>query len=139
MSRCPSVSPAQLTRQFWFGYSHYADSKAKLVTYNGRGFDLPLMEYAAFRFGICARDHYLARDRYRGPIDLMDWFSNFGGCRVDGGINLLAKLLGLPGKMGVKGDQVYSGCSARPDCARSTTTASATRSTPTSSSSALAC
>ena len=78
------------------------------MTYNGRGFDLPLMEYAAFRFGICARDHYLARDRYRGPIDLMDWFSNFGGCRVDGGINLLAKLLGLPGKMGVKGDQVYS-------------------------------
>lgn len=104
----PQYRPRELTRQFWFGYSHYADSKAKLVTYNGRGFDLPLMEYAAFRFGICARDHYLARDRYRGPIDLMDWFSNFGGCRVDGGINLLAKLLGLPGKMGVKGDQVYS-------------------------------
>ena len=35
---------------------HY---KAKLVTFNGRGFDLPLLELAAFRYGISAREHYL--------------------------------------------------------------------------------
>ena len=34
--------------------------------------------------------------------------TNFGGVPLAGGINLLAKLLGLPGKMDVKGDQVYS-------------------------------
>src|SRR5262245_11855495 len=100
----PHYRPAEIVKKFWSATSWY---KAKLVTFNGRGFDMPLLEMAAFRHGVSARDHYLARDRYRGPLDLMDWFTNFGGCRLDGGINLLAKLLGLPGKMGVKGDQVY--------------------------------
>lgn len=100
----PHFRPREIVNQFWFGVSHY---KAKLVTFNGRGFDLPLMELAAFRHGISARDHYLARDRYRGPIDLMDWFTNFGACKLAGGLNLLAKLLGKPGKMDVTGDRVY--------------------------------
>jgi 3'-5' exonuclease len=104
----PQYRTREIVKQFWFGYAHYAESKARLVTFNGRGFDLPLMEFAAFRHGIAARDHYFARDRYRGPIDLMDFFSNFGGCRMDGGINLFAKMIGLPGKMGTKGDQVYA-------------------------------
>jgi predicted PolB exonuclease-like 3'-5' exonuclease len=100
----PQFRPREIVNQFWFGVTHY---KAKLVTFNGRGFDLPLMELAAFRHGISARDHYLARDRYRGPIDLMDWFTNFGACKLAGGLNLLAKLLGKPGKMGVSGEHVY--------------------------------
>jgi predicted PolB exonuclease-like 3'-5' exonuclease len=100
----PHFRSREIVNQFWFSFSHY---KAKLVTFNGRGFDLPLLELAAFRHGISARDHYLARDRYRGPIDLMDWFTNFGACRLTGGLNLLAKLLGKPGKMEVTGEQVY--------------------------------
>ncbi len=100
----PHFRPREIVNQFWFGATHY---KAKLVTFNGRGFDLPLLELAAFRHGISARDHYLARDRYRGPIDLMDWFTNFGACRLAGGLDLLAKLLGKPGKMAVSGEQVY--------------------------------
>jgi len=100
----PKFRPREIVNQFWFGVTHY---KAKLVTFNGRGFDLPLLELAAFRYGISARDHYLARDRYRGPIDLMDWFTNFGACRMAGGLDLLAKLLGKPGKMEVSGEQVY--------------------------------
>jgi predicted PolB exonuclease-like 3'-5' exonuclease len=100
----PHFRPREIVNQFWFGATHY---KAKLVTFNGRGFDLPLLELAAFRYGISARDHYLARDRYRGPIDLMDWFTNFGACRLSGGLDLLAKLLGKPGKMEVTGDHVY--------------------------------
>src|SRR5829696_1768187 len=100
----PQFRPREIVNQFWFSATHY---KAKLVTFNGRGFDLPLLELAAFRYGISARDHYLARDRYRGPIDLMDWFTNFGACRLAGGLDLLAKLLGKPGKMEVSGEQVY--------------------------------
>ncbi len=100
----PQFRPREIVNQFWFGATHY---KAKLVTFNGRGFDLPLLELAAFRHGISARDHYLARDRYRGPIDLLDWFTNFGACRLAGGLDLLAKLLGKPGKMEVSGEQVY--------------------------------
>ena len=91
----PHFRPREIVNQFWFGATHY---KAKLVTFNGRGFDLPLLELAAFRYGIAARDHYLARDRYRGPIDLTDWFTNFGACRLSGGLDLLAKFLGKPGR-----------------------------------------
>ncbi len=100
----PHFRPREIVNQFWFGASHY---KAKLVTFNGRGFDLPLLELAAFRYGISARDHYLARDRYRGPIDLMDWFTNFGACPMSGGLDLLAKLLGKPGRAEVTREHVY--------------------------------
>ncbi|QJW95426.1 3'-5' exonuclease [Frigoriglobus tundricola] len=91
----PHFRPREIVNQFWFGATHYG---ARLVTFNGRAADLPLLELAAFRYGISARDHYLARDRYRGPIDLTDWFTNFGACHLPGGLNLLAALLGKPGQ-----------------------------------------
>ncbi len=91
----PHFRPREIVNQFWFGVTHY---KARLVTFNGRGFDLPLLELAAFRYGIQARDYYLARDRYRGPIDLTDWFTNFGAAPLAGGLDVLAKLLGKLGK-----------------------------------------
>ena len=63
--------------------AHYkAKHKSRLVTFNGRGFDVPLLELAAFRYGVAAKDHYLSRDRFRGPIDLMEWFSNRSHCCV---------------------------------------------------------
>jgi len=103
----PHYRPEEMVRKFWQGVGHY---KAKLVTFNGRGFDLPLLELAAFRFGCSARDYfYNSRNRYGGNhIDLFDWMSNYGACRMSGGLNLLAKLLGKPGKMDVAGDQVYA-------------------------------
>ncbi|HEY1191097.1 MAG TPA: hypothetical protein VGE74_25915 [Gemmata sp.] len=91
----PHFRPREIVNQFWFGVTHY---KARLVTFNGRGFDLPLLELAAFRYGIQARDYYLARDRYRGPIDLTDWFTNFGAAPLAGGLDVLAQLLGKPGR-----------------------------------------
>ena len=103
----PEYRPAEIVRQFWHGASCY--QRAKLVTFNGRGFDLPLLELAAFRYGYPAREHfYNSRNRYNGNhVDLFDWLSNYGACRMAGGLNLLAKLLGKPGKMEVSGDQVY--------------------------------
>lgn len=92
----PHFRPREIVNQFWFGATHY---KARLVAFNGRGFDLPLLELAAFRYGIPARDYYLARDRYRGPIDLVDWFTNSGAYSLAGGLDVLAKLLGMPGRM----------------------------------------
>lgn len=90
----PHFRPREIVNQFWFGVTHY---KARLVTFDGRGFALPLLELAAFRHGIQARDYYQARDRYRGPIDLSDWFTNFGACPLAGGLDALAALLGKPG------------------------------------------
>jgi predicted PolB exonuclease-like 3'-5' exonuclease len=102
----PDFRPREIVRKFWLGVAHY---KPRLVTFNGRGFDLPLLELAAFRWGFSVRDHfYNSRNRYNGNhIDLLDWLSNYGACRLAGGLNLLAKLLGKPGKMEVAGDKVY--------------------------------
>ena len=102
----PHFRPAEIVKKFWHGVGHY---KAKLVSFNGRGFDLPLLELAAFRYGCAARDHfYNSRNRYGGNhLDVMDWLSNYGACRLAGGLDLLSKLLGKPGKMEVSGDQVY--------------------------------
>ena len=102
----PEYRPREIVRKFWLGVQRY---RPKLVTFNGRGFDLPLMELAAFRWGYSVREHfYNSRNRYNGNhIDMCDWLANYGACRLAGGLNLLAKLLGKPGKMEVAGDQVY--------------------------------
>lgn len=102
----PTYRPREIVKKFWMGVASY---KAKLVTFNGRGFDLPLMEMAAFRYGCTGRDYFLnSRNRFNGHIDLLDWMSNFGAARLAGGLDLLSKLLGKPGKMEVSGDQVYA-------------------------------
>jgi len=101
----PYFRPREVVKKFWLGTSIY---KAKLVTFNGRAFDMPLLELAAFRYGFSARDYYQnSRNRFNGPIDLCDWMTNFGASRLAGGLDLLAKLVGKPGKMDVSGDQVY--------------------------------
>jgi 3'-5' exonuclease len=103
----PLFRPAEIVRKFWDGVARY--SRARLVTFNGRGFDLPLLELAAFRYRCAARDYFRSsRKRFDGNhLDLLDWLNNFGACHHSGGLDLLAKLLGKPGKMGMTGDQVY--------------------------------
>jgi hypothetical protein len=100
----PQFRPREVVNQFWFSATHY---KAKLITFRGRTFDLPLLELAAFRHGISARDYYLARDRYRGPLDLTDWFTNYGACDFAGGLDVLAKLVGKPGRADATGERTY--------------------------------
>jgi predicted PolB exonuclease-like 3'-5' exonuclease len=112
----PRYRTAEIAKQFWRGVGHYmtAYNRLKLVTFNGRGFDLPLMELAAFDHGCCARDYFqMSRNRYNGNhLDLMDWLSNNGACRMAGGLNMMAQRAagGTPagcGKLDVAGDQVY--------------------------------
>ncbi len=110
----PHYRPHEITRRFWQGWNHYR--RPTFVTFNGRGYDLPVLEYNAFRCGISvpawfnvdARSFEQSRNRYNSSahIDLMDLFSNFGAVRLTGGLNLLANLLGKPGKTGVDGSQV---------------------------------
>ncbi|HLJ96602.1 MAG TPA: 3'-5' exonuclease [Gemmataceae bacterium] len=108
----PHFRPQRIVEEFWRGLTHYkarSGNRAKLVTFNGRGFDLPLLELAAFRYGCCASDYFLnSRNRYNGEVDLFDWLTNYGACRLAGGLNLFSKILGKPGKMEVSGNQVYA-------------------------------
>jgi predicted PolB exonuclease-like 3'-5' exonuclease len=109
----PHFRPAEIVRQFWRGVAHY--NRAKLVTFNGRGFDLPLLELAAFDHGCQARDYFQnSRNRFGGNhLDLFDWMSNYGACRLAGGLSMMAQRSagGFPpgcGKLDVAGDQVYA-------------------------------
>ena len=110
----PEFRPPEISRRFWQGWAHYG--RPTLVTFNGRGYDLPVLEIAAFRYGLSVPDWFnvdsrsfeQARNRYntRAHIDLMDLISNFGASRVVGGLNLLANLIGKPGKTGIDGSKI---------------------------------
>jgi predicted PolB exonuclease-like 3'-5' exonuclease len=105
----PHFRPRKIVEQFWAGLARYKE-RVQLVTFNGRGFDLPLLELAAFRYGCPCGPEYFDRSRKRfgaGHHDLLEWLANYGAVRMAGGLNLLSKILGKPGKMEVTGDQVY--------------------------------
>lgn len=110
----PEFRPEEIVRRFWQGWLHY--QRPTLVTFNGRGYDLPVMELGAYRWGISipawfnveSRNWEQSRNRYNvdAHIDLQDFFSNFGAVRMSGGLNLLANLITKPGKSGIDGSQV---------------------------------
>lgn len=108
----PEFRPHVMTENFWRGWELYRFPQ--WVTFNGRTFDIPLMELAAFRFGI-SLPKWFKSDGYKTPrnrynsdahLDLQDVLTNYGAARCNGGLNLVAQLLGKPGKMGLTGDQV---------------------------------
>jgi 3'-5' exonuclease len=108
----PDFRAEEMTRLFWLGVEEVYDG-ASLVTFNGRGFDVPLLELMAYRYGHSAKRHfkdkYAGRSRYGNKhIDIQDWLSNYSAIRMHGGLNLLAKVIGKPGKMQTRGDEVYS-------------------------------
>jgi 3'-5' exonuclease len=81
-----------------------------LVTYNGRSFDLPVIVMRSLCHAIALPWYYRDRDiRYRyseaGHLDLCDWLADHGASRA-GKLDAVARLIGLPGKLGVDGSQV---------------------------------
>ena len=53
-----------------------------------------------------ASDSLASHRPFDKHIDLMEWMTEYGAFRVKGGLNLLAKMLGKPGKMGKSGGDV---------------------------------
>lgn len=110
----PQFRPHVLTEKFWRGWEMY--HRPTLVSFNGRAFDIPLLELSAFRFGVSmpgwmdAKGPNYQQPRYRynpgSHLDLYDVLTNFGAARLSGGLNLAATLLGKPGKMDVQGHMV---------------------------------
>lgn len=92
----------------------------QLVSWNGGGFDLPVLHYRAMINGVTAsrywemgdedRDfkwnNYLSRYHTR-HLDLMDLLAMYTG-RANAPLDDLAKLCGFPGKLGVDGSQVWT-------------------------------
>ncbi len=108
----PEFRPHVITQNFWRGWEVY--KYPTWVTFNGRSFDVPLMELAAYRYGISlpkwfrGEGYKSPRNRYNtsAHLDLQDVLTNFGAARCNGGLNLVSQMLGKPGKMDLRGDQV---------------------------------
>lgn len=110
----PQYRPHVITEHFWRGWRKYGHPT--LVSFNGRSFDIPLLELAAFRYGVPVPDWYgqnlKTREQYRNRynqnshLDLQELLTNFGASRFFGGLNLVAQLIGKPGKMDIDGNKV---------------------------------
>jgi hypothetical protein len=91
----------------------------KLISWNGSGFDLPVLHYRTLIHGIAAPrywdmgeddkdfryNNYLSRYHTR-HLDLMDVLAKYNG-RGNAPLDDLAKLCGFPGKLGMDGSQVW--------------------------------
>lgn len=86
----------------------------RIVDYNGRTFDLPVMKYRAMKYCVSAPKLFKAGDKwnnyqYKNSLDwhcdLLDALSDFGSsCRCK--MNEVCSILGIPGKIGVDGSKV---------------------------------
>ncbi len=91
----------------------------QIVSWNGSGFDLPVLHYRALIHGVTAGrywelgdddrefkwNNYISRYHTR-HTDLMDLLALYSG-RANAPLDELAKLCGFPGKMGMDGSQVW--------------------------------
>ena len=107
----------ELVQRFFDGLERYTPV---LVSWNGSGFDLPVLNYRALKHGVVAskywevgegdRDfrynNYLSRFHWR-HIDLMDVLSGYGASSR-ASLDAAAQLIGLPGKLGLGGAHVWS-------------------------------
>jgi 3'-5' exonuclease len=80
-----------------------------LVTFHGRGFDLPVLELRSLKHGVAAARWFREARAAGAPahLDLLDLLSN-ARASPTAPLDLYAKLLGLPGKEGVAGKDVQA-------------------------------
>ncbi len=95
-------------------FSHLKKKLSRLVSFNGKNFDLPVLKYAAMKHQIEASWLYKSGDKWNNynqkyslnwHCDLADAFSDFGAsAKVK--MNELCAAFNLPGKLGVDGSMV---------------------------------
>ncbi|NIM43452.1 MAG: 3'-5' exonuclease [Hydrogenophaga sp.] len=92
----------------------------QLVSWNGGGFDLPVLHYRGLRHGLEANkywdmgeddrefkwNNYIGRYHMR-HLDLMDLLAMYSP-KNNAPLDAMAKLCGFPGKLGMDGSQVYA-------------------------------
>ena len=112
----PEDGEGDLIRRFFDGVEKYTP---QLVSWNGGGFDLPVLHYRSLVHGISAprywdqgeddRDfkwnNYISRYHAR-HLDLMDLLALYQP-RNNVPLDDMAKLIGFPGKLGMDGAQVW--------------------------------
>ena len=110
------ASEAELIQRFFSGLEKHTPT---LVSWNGSGFDLPVLHYRALLHGIQAPtywevceneqafrwNNYLNRFHYR-HFDLMDVLAAYQN-KAFAPLDEIATMLGFPGKMGMSGAKVW--------------------------------
>lgn len=110
------ASEAELVERFYHGIEKYTPT---IVSWNGKGFDLPVLHYRALLHGIPASrywetgdndnsfrwNNYLSRYHAR-HTDLMDVIAGYEP-RAFAPLDEIASMLGFPGKMGMSGAKVW--------------------------------
>ena len=124
----PASGEKELLERFFDGIEKFAPV---LVSWNGNGFDLPVIHYRALKHSVASArywdsgdidrefrwNNYLSRYHAR-HLDLMDVLSGFQP-RASVPLDELAVMLGFPGKMGMSGAHVWeSFCSGQIDVIR---------------------
>ena len=112
----PDSEEAELVQRFFDGIEKYTPT---LVSWNGRGFDLPVLHYRSLLHGIQAPRYWETGDddqsfRWNNYInrfhqrhtDLMDVLAGYE-FRAAAPLTEIASMLGFPGKMGMAGDKVW--------------------------------
>ena len=111
----------ELIRRFFDGIERYTP---QLVSWNGSGFDLPVLHHRSLIHGVAAakywewgdddRDfrynNYLSRYHTR-HLDLMDVLAGYQP-RGSAGLDAMARLCGFPGKLGMDGSEVAAAVAA---------------------------
>ena len=112
----PADGEAQLIQRFFDGIEKYSP---QIVSWNGGGFDLPVLHYRGMLHGVRAVrywdqgeddrefkwNNYISRYHAR-HLDLMDLLAMYQP-RGAAPLDQFAQLLGFPGKIGLEGSQVW--------------------------------
>lgn len=113
----PEATEAEIVQRFFDGIEKYTP---QIVSWNGGGFDLPVLHYRALLHKVRAPrywdlgdddrefkwNNYISRYHTR-HLDLMDLLALYQP-RACVPLDDLAKLLGFPGKLGMDGSQVWA-------------------------------
>ncbi len=113
---CLESTEQELITRFFAGIDKYTPT---LISWNGSGFDLPVIHYRALLHGVVAPrywdigdedpgfrwNNYLNRFHYR-HTDLMDVLAGYQA-KANAPLDQLACMLGFPGKMGMSGKHVW--------------------------------
>lgn len=95
-------------------FDYFQKARPRLVSYNGRGFDLPVLKYRAMVHGVQAPWLHKGGDKWNSYTsrysadwhnDLIETLSDYGAsakCKM----NEVCSVLGFPGKFGVDGGKV---------------------------------
>jgi len=112
-----NASEKELIQRFFTGIEKFQPT---LVSWNGSGFDLPVLHYRAMKHSVNAQ-HYWDTGRFDQQLkynnyvnryharhtDVMDVLALYNG-RATAKLDQIAVMLGYPGKMGMSGDKVYT-------------------------------